>query len=344
MTATPTLRPRNQYLDFSKGVLIFLVVWGHLIQAFGYTHLGFYEDPLFKAIYLFHMPLFIAISGYLSYKSINQYSCCSIIRRRFLQLIVPAFAWAAIFNIGLTGKALFFDGMGVHGALVHLPLSIFKTAASLWFLWAILLFTVIVAVLKLLRRDTVFFMTLVFALYLLVPGMGKDYLFKFTLPFFCIGYQVARFGVPSLLQKKGATVLVAAVSIAFYWLWNRDDYVYVSQMSLGLHGIQIILFRMACAIAVSIFFLKGLFVLYSIPVFSPFVWFGRRSLEIYILHSIFLKMVPGFSNPFHNPVLFTAFAAPGIAFALCVGCAWIPALRLTGETPKIAKEQPVLVE
>ncbi len=60
------------WLDFIKGLLIFLVVFGHLLRgeesvnyrnAFGYTH--YY-------IYAIHMPLFILISGLLS-------SACSTI-------------------------------------------------------------------------------------------------------------------------------------------------------------------------------------------------------------------------------------------------------------------------
>ncbi len=34
------MAPRNEYLDLNKGILMFLVVWGHLIQTFGYNEQG----------------------------------------------------------------------------------------------------------------------------------------------------------------------------------------------------------------------------------------------------------------------------------------------------------------
>lgn len=61
---------RNTFLDFAKGVLILLVVIGHAIQFVTYHNLDFWGDPFFKAIYMFHMPLFMAIAGYLSHPGI----------------------------------------------------------------------------------------------------------------------------------------------------------------------------------------------------------------------------------------------------------------------------------
>ena len=55
---------RNLFLDFTKGVLILLVTVGHSIQYIIYNNHGFWGDPLFKAIYIFHMPLFIGLSGF----------------------------------------------------------------------------------------------------------------------------------------------------------------------------------------------------------------------------------------------------------------------------------------
>lgn len=50
---------RIHKIDITKGVLILLVIAGHLIQ-------GPVSDSLARyIIYSFHMPLFIAVSGYL---------------------------------------------------------------------------------------------------------------------------------------------------------------------------------------------------------------------------------------------------------------------------------------
>lgn len=52
---------RNEYLDSLKFVLITLVVFGHVIESY-LSNRAFLA--LYNTIYLFHMPLFIFISGY----------------------------------------------------------------------------------------------------------------------------------------------------------------------------------------------------------------------------------------------------------------------------------------
>lgn len=56
------------WADALKGILIVLVVLGHSIQA-SMMKLGgdFLNDYLWNIIYSFHMPVFIAVSGYLAY-------------------------------------------------------------------------------------------------------------------------------------------------------------------------------------------------------------------------------------------------------------------------------------
>lgn len=56
---------RDLSFDFIKGVLIILVVLGHVIQGlYGIDNPDVWENLLFTIIYTFHMPLFIFISGY----------------------------------------------------------------------------------------------------------------------------------------------------------------------------------------------------------------------------------------------------------------------------------------
>ena len=54
---------RNSTFDSLKGVLIILVVLGHWLE-YGFAHET--NRIIFNYIYLFHMLLFILISGYFS--------------------------------------------------------------------------------------------------------------------------------------------------------------------------------------------------------------------------------------------------------------------------------------
>ena len=83
--------PRNQFLDYAKGVLIFLVTLGHVIQGVIYANAGFYEDGLFKAIYLFHMPLFMALAGYVAFGSLQRSPALPFAARRAVNLLLPVF-------------------------------------------------------------------------------------------------------------------------------------------------------------------------------------------------------------------------------------------------------------
>ena len=55
------MKQRDAYFDNVKGILILLVVIGHLIEPF-YLKSKFVES-LYTFIYTFHMPAFIFLSG-----------------------------------------------------------------------------------------------------------------------------------------------------------------------------------------------------------------------------------------------------------------------------------------
>ena len=90
-------KDRNVYLDVLKGVTMLLVVFGHAFQK---TRSDWQEDTLW--IVMFHMPLFMVISGYFFYLSVEKYDIMTFIRKKFLRLYVPSLFWGA-FTIVLVG-------------------------------------------------------------------------------------------------------------------------------------------------------------------------------------------------------------------------------------------------
>ena len=62
-------KERIKSIDFCKGIAILLVVLGHATE---HTNASLSYDWLYKYIYSFHMPLFMFISGFVSYK--NKYN------------------------------------------------------------------------------------------------------------------------------------------------------------------------------------------------------------------------------------------------------------------------------
>lgn len=67
--------PRIVYWDVVKCLLMYLVILGHGVQFLRHGSISsnfFWEDSVFKAIYMFHMPCFILISGYFAEKIIQE--------------------------------------------------------------------------------------------------------------------------------------------------------------------------------------------------------------------------------------------------------------------------------
>ena len=56
---------RSLFIDALKGIAIFLVVIGHVIVAM-YGEDQAEQNIIFRICYSFHMPLFVAISGFLA--------------------------------------------------------------------------------------------------------------------------------------------------------------------------------------------------------------------------------------------------------------------------------------
>lgn len=65
---TPAMSKRDGYYDCLKFVLITLVILGHTLEANLESRISL---ALYNTIYLFHMPLFIFVTGYFTKKQID---------------------------------------------------------------------------------------------------------------------------------------------------------------------------------------------------------------------------------------------------------------------------------
>lgn len=80
---------RIAWVDVAKGLTIFLVVWGHLIEHYNPSSQVYYY------IYAFHMPCFFFLSGYVF--RIEKYgSVWELIKNKFRTLMVPIYTFGLI--------------------------------------------------------------------------------------------------------------------------------------------------------------------------------------------------------------------------------------------------------
>ena len=81
-----SIENRNYLFDNFKGILIFLVVFGHFIENFQDIWNSGYTRVAWQFIYLFHMPGFAFVSGHFSKKNGN-YSPQKIYRKLTLPTV-----------------------------------------------------------------------------------------------------------------------------------------------------------------------------------------------------------------------------------------------------------------
>lgn len=132
---------RLLWLDALKGILILLVVLGHAVQC-AHRELGqeFTSDGLWRLIYSFHMPAFMAASGFVAFRGKGK-ACktsaawVAMAWRRFLQLVVPFLLWSI---------PLFF----VKHDRPHLWDYVLWPNLSLWFLWALFFIAMLFSLLE----------------------------------------------------------------------------------------------------------------------------------------------------------------------------------------------------
>ncbi|MCI8417870.1 MAG: acyltransferase [Lachnospiraceae bacterium] len=123
-----TAKNRDQTLDAIKGVAIFLVMVGHVLN------LNHMEDPyVYDGIRAVQMPLFMMVSGYLCglgrpVRSLGEYG--AIMKRRAISYLVPFFVWIVVlYPLELPGA--------IWDTLFHLDY-------GLWFLMTLFLLTAMV--------------------------------------------------------------------------------------------------------------------------------------------------------------------------------------------------------
>nr|MCX3330604.1 acyltransferase family protein [Bacillus pacificus] len=76
-------KSRDSYFDNAKFLLIFLVVFGHILRSF--INDNEFMLYLYKFIYTFHMPAFILVSGFFA----KGFKRSGYVKKLAVKLIIP---------------------------------------------------------------------------------------------------------------------------------------------------------------------------------------------------------------------------------------------------------------
>lgn len=231
-----TSQSRNEFIDLLRGTAVLLMVLGHCVQ-FGsgneylQNHL-FYQNFVFKFIYTFHMPLFMTISGYLFYSTIERNSITGgdirlLVKKKFRSLILPIITFSILSEI-------FHIVNGKHNYAQEVVKDfILSLKSRFWFLWAVFLACLLVLVINQLFCDNVVAYILSFVVSFFIPESWGLSIILFVYPYFLLGYWFRKYNWN--LRLKNTPIffpLLLVVYIICFICYDEQTYVYVGGLSL----------------------------------------------------------------------------------------------------------------
>ena len=156
---------RIEWVDNTKAFACFLVVLGHLLASLikiTPTYLISGIEYIKWFIYLFHMPLFMCISGYLYYKRSNkiknfkqykEFEC-----KKFINLIIPYLVFYSItmiLNMSFSSSVNTPKGINEWLGIINNPISPY------WFIYALMSIFIVIPILeKLFNNNKIYIMVL----------------------------------------------------------------------------------------------------------------------------------------------------------------------------------------
>ncbi|WRP08209.1 acyltransferase family protein [Rossellomorea aquimaris] len=279
------MKQRDYYFDNAKFILIFLVVFGHLIRSY------IESDPfilsLYKTIYTFHMPAFILVAGFFAkgfYKK-------GYIQKLAKKLILPYIVFQLIYTVYyyfLYQKSTFeVDPLNPHW--------------SLWFLislfcWNALLYVFI----KWFKFKPGVGLAIAFSIGLLVGfadvisnylSLSRTFVF---FPIFLMGYYLEKEHFEYFKTSKARIVagtLFVLVFLGMYFIPEFSDKWLLGSKPYGdLEG------NNAISLAVRAFvYLLNVVMIFSFFTFVPtkrqfFTKWGKNTLYVYLLHGFLIRL------------------------------------------------------
>lgn len=184
---------RDARFDNLKGILIFLVVFGHLLELVG----GPAAAWLYRLIYSFHMPAFVFCSGWFA-----RFDAARFFRR----LLYPYLVYQTLY--------LLFDRLVLHG---DAPLQYTTPYWLLWYLFSMMLWTLLLPLIDGVKSPKAALLACLAAALAsgFDPTIGYNMSLSRTLvllPFFAAGHLAAGGGLAGLLPQLPRRGVIAALS------------------------------------------------------------------------------------------------------------------------------------
>ena len=305
---------RIEYVDSIRGFAIILVVIGHIL-LFSY---GDKPDNnwLFRLIYIFHMPLFFFISGYLTYKeksSVTFQKLKSEFTKKTLSIFLP--------TITIIGISAFIYNYSFSRILFD-PMKIGYWFTFVLFQTFILYFLIKFILDKYFSHNIV--ETIVFIFIILLSFILSNFRFYLDIPWvkalsFNQTICYIQFFLVGILAKKHQTIFLKLCNNHFFifivfslavFLFHQHENVesglykvipqitsYYEDVESGLYKVIPRIASYCCLLFVFIVFYRYQETFSSqTKLGKSLTYIGQHTLEIYFLHYFFLFKLPIFNN------------------------------------------------
>ena len=272
-------KERSDYIDNIKGILIFLVVLGHVIED--YANENYFLYMLWMYIYCFHMPVFIYISGYLSKDAKKTQD------KAFQRFLLPYLVWNSFYYIFTSIYHRKFEFSFLFPMITN------------WYLLSLFTMCLLLPVVIKLRWSVfvVFFMSL-------ISGFFFEFsaLFAFSrtvcfFGFFLLGYYSDAKTLEKIKNNKKLIAVAGIIVMAIIAVCCRSEIMeknllmemFKKKMSYQLGGFNFINGFISRAVTIPVSIIMGVFVLAFIPQKrNIFTVIGRHSVIILIFHEYFV--------------------------------------------------------
>lgn len=271
---------RNAYFDNAKLLLIFLVVFGHMIQPF--TEGSYAINTLYMWIYTFSMPAFIFLAGFFAKGSGNKSYIVNLAKKLLLPYL--------IFQLLYTGYYFFIGKTGWQTG-------IFEPHWSLWFLISLFSWHILLYWFKKLPPYISITVAVILGLVVgYIDDIGHAYSLSRTFaffPFFLAGYWMTKeklMLVKSSQLKVISIITMTVVAGAIYiapdfnsgWLLASKSY---HTLGVPVYGgiSRLLVYATSTMMSISI--------LAWVPTKrNKVTYLGTRTLYVYLLHGFFIQL------------------------------------------------------
>lgn len=241
---------RIVWIDYLKTFACILVVIGHLIQSLQMSNIDNYPQItgfINWFIYLFHMPLFFCISGYLYEKNKKDFSWKNYKNfeiKKIINLAVPYFTFYILY-VGI--NMMFSDSVNNPKGLQDL-LDIFnKPIAPYWFLYTLLsIFIVIPIIEKICKNNKLFILFIllilkIFSIFVRTNLYFIDSIFSYSIYFYIGNFIKDKNEESTNFNNAIAILLYFILALVLYININRinQQILEVIKIFLAIIGIEI---------------------------------------------------------------------------------------------------------